>query len=181
MNALIIVDVQNDFCPGGALAVPDGDAVVPVINGLMNRYPLIVATQDWHPAGHCSFVEHGGTWPAHCVAATQGAELHPSLNAKAIDLRIFKGATPDADAYSGFTGTDLAEQLHARGVTEVTIVGLATDYCVKATALDAMAAGFKVTVYADACRAVNVNPIDGDAALDELRAAGANVTHSPEA
>ena len=177
MNALIIVDVQNDFCPGGALAVPDGDAVVPVINGLMNRFPLVVATQDWHPANHCSFVEQGGIWAPHCVADTNGAELHPDLRIEGIHLRVRKATTTESDAYSGFQGTDLAEQLRARAVTEVTVVGLATDYCVKATALDAIAEGFKVSVFADACRAVNVNRGDGDRALNEMRTAGITVVN----
>jgi nicotinamidase/pyrazinamidase len=172
MNALIIVDVQNDFCPGGALAVPDGDAVVPVINGLMDRTPFVVATQDWHPVDHCSFVANGGIWPPHCVAGTSGAELHSGLRHDRISLRIQKATAPDPDAYSGFQGTDLAEQLRARGIDEVMVVGLATDYCVKATALDALATGFRVTVHADACRAVNVNPGDGERALDEMRKAG---------
>lgn len=175
MNALIIVDVQNDFCPGGALAVPDGDAVVPVINGMMDRFPIVVTTQDGHPPDHCSFVANGGVWPVHCVAGTLGAELHPNLRNDGISLRIFKAITPAADAYSGFQGTDLAEQLRARGVDEVTVVGLATDYCVKATVLDALTAGFRVTVDATACRAVNVYPGDGDRALDQMRAAGVTV------
>lgn len=175
MNALIIVDVQNDFCPGGALAVPDGDAVVSVINGLVERFPLVAATQDWHPPDHCSFVPNGGIWPPHCVAGTLGAELHPDLRDDCISLRILKASTPDADAYSGFQGTDLAEQLRARSVDEVAVVGLATDYCVKATALDALNAGFRVTVHVDACRAVGVKAGDGDRALDEMRMAGVSV------
>lgn len=170
MEALIIVDVQNDFCPGGALEVPDGDAVVPVINGVLDRFPVIVATQDWHPANHCSFVEQGGIWPPHCVAGTVGADLHPDLRADAISLRVRKATTPEADAYSGFQGTDLAEKLRSRGVDAVTIVGLATDYCVKATALDAKSAGFSVTVIADACRAVDVHPGDGANAIQGMRA-----------
>ncbi|HEY3414210.1 MAG TPA: nicotinamidase [Armatimonadota bacterium] len=178
MKALIVVDVQNDFCPGGTLAVPNGDAVVPAINRLMNRFPLIVATQDWHPANHCSFVEQGGIWPPHCVAGTPGAELHPDLRADSVALRVRKATTPEADAYSGFQGTDLAEQLRSRGADEVAVVGLATDYCVKATALDAKAAGFGVTVYADACRSVDVNAGDGDRALDEMRAAGVTIEDS---
>lgn len=175
MTALIIVDVQNDFCPGGALAVPDGDAVVPVINDLMPRFPLIVATQDWHPADHCSFTPQGGIWPPHCVAGTPGAELHAELDIRSVGLRVRKATTPDADAYSGFQGTDLTEQLRARDVDSVAVVGLATDYCVKATALDAKAAGLSVTVYPDACRAVDVKPGDGDRALDEMRAAGISI------
>lgn len=175
MEALIIVDVQNDFCPGGTLAVPGGDAVVPVINGLIDRFPLVVVTQDWHPSNHCSFVEQGGIWPPHCVAGTYGAELHPDLRADSIDVRVRKATTPEADAYSGFQGTDLAKQLRSQGVDGVTVVGLATDYCVKATALDAKAAGFQVTVLAEACRAVDVNPGDGERALDEMGVGGVTV------
>jgi nicotinamidase/pyrazinamidase len=175
MIALIIVDVQNDFCPGGALAVPDGDAVVPAINAMLNRYPVVVTTQDWHPTDHCSFTAEGGIWPPHCVAGTQGAELHRDLHTDAIALRVRKAATPEADAYSGFQGTDLAEQLRSRGVDEVVVVGLATDYCVKATALDAIAEGFRVSVDPRGCRAVDVQPGDGDRALEEMRAAGVSV------
>jgi nicotinamidase/pyrazinamidase len=175
-RALIIVDVQNDFCPGGALAVPDGDAVVPVLNAAMQDYPVVVTTQDWHPANHVSFHAQGGIWPPHCVAGTPGAELHPDLDRDGISFGIRKADTAAVDAYSGFQGTDLTEQLRARGVTDVAVAGLATDYCVKATALDALAAGFGVTVLANASRAVEVRPGDGQRALEELAATGVRVS-----
>jgi len=174
-TALLVVDVQNDFCPGGALAVREGDEVVPVINELMDRYPLVVTTQDWHPPDHVSFAERGGPWPPQCVAGTHGAELHPGLDTSKVAFAIRKGDTRDEEAYSGFHGTDLADRLRERGVTDVVIAGLTTDYCVRTTALDALAEGFGVTVLADATRAVNVNPGDGDRALQELRDAGARV------
>lgn len=153
-DALIIVDLQNDFCPGGALAVGEGDAVVPVINDLARQFGTVAATQDWHPRDHRSFTEQGGTWPVHCVAGTAGAELHPALDRTPIDLYIRKATTPDAEAYSGFDGTDLAEQLRQRGVERVYVAGLALDYCVDATALDARKAGFETYVVSDATRAV---------------------------
>jgi len=174
-KALIIVDVQNDFCPGGALAVPDGDAVVPILNAAMDAYPVVVTTQDWHPPDHVSFGAQGGPWPPHCVAGTPGAELHPDLRRDRITFQIRKADTPAVDAYSGFQGTGLAEQLRARGVTEVAVGGLATDYCVKATALDAKAEGFEVTVLADASRPVEVRPGDGARALNALRENGVRV------
>lgn len=153
-DALIIVDLQNDFCPGGALAVGEGDAVVPVINDLARQFGTVAATQDWHPRDHRSFTAQGGTWPVHCVAGTLGAELHPALDRTPIDLYIRKATTPDAEAYSGFDGTDLAEQLRQRGVERVYVAGLALDYCVDATALDARKAGFETYVVSDATRAV---------------------------
>lgn len=153
-DALIIVDVQNDFCPGGALAVGEGDAVVPVLNRLAPAFGTVVATQDWHPADHRSFKEQGGIWPVHCVAGGAGAELHPDLDRSQIDLSVRKATTPEEEAYSGFDGTDLAAQLRARGVERVYVGGLALDYCVDATALDARRAGFDTYVIADATRAV---------------------------
>ena len=153
-DALIIVDVQNDFCPGGALAVGEGDAVVPVLNRLAAQFGTVVATQDWHPANHRSFKEQGGTWPVHCVAGETGAEFHAQLDQSAIDFTIRKATTPDQEAYSGFDGTDLAAQLRARGVERVYVGGLALDYCVDATALDAKKAGFDTFVIIDATRAV---------------------------
>lgn len=174
-TALLIVDVQNDFCPGGALAVREGDQVVPAINAISGRYPLVVTTQDWHPPDHISFADRGGPWPPHCVASTPGADLHPDLNTERIAFRVKKGNTRDEEAYSGFHGTNLAEELRKREVTDVVIAGLTTDYCVRTTALDALAEGFNVTVLADATRAVDVSPGDGERALDELRAAGVSV------
>ena len=153
-DALIIVDVQNDFCPGGALAVGDGDAVVPIINALAPRFGTVVATQDWHPADHRSFTARGGPWPVHCVAGTTGAAFHPDLNTAPIDLTVRKAMVAEQEAYSGFDGTDLAEQLRERGVRRVYVTGLALDYCVDATALDARQAGFDTYVIEDATRAV---------------------------
>jgi nicotinamidase/pyrazinamidase len=174
-DALIIVDVQNDFCPGGALAVPRGDEVVPIINRLLEQHWLSVATKDWHPADHCSFQTHGGPWPPHCVQGTAGAELHPELDATRIQVVITKGSHPDRDAYSGFQGTDLAKLLRQNGVSRVLVCGLATDYCVRATALDAVQEGFEVLVLEDAIRGVEVQPGDSQRALAELRQAGAKV------
>jgi nicotinamidase/pyrazinamidase len=173
-RALIIVDFQNDFTPGGALGVPEGDTIAPRINELAasGDYDLVVATRDWHPADHSSFVEQGGPWPVHCVAGTQGAQLHPALDRLPIDLTLDVGQAVDSDGYSGFEGTELEEILRERGVTQVTIVGLATDYCVKATALDALRAGFAVTVDTSAVRGVEVEPGDSERALAEVRAAG---------
>ncbi len=153
-DALIIVDVQNDFCPGGALAVADGDAVVPILNRLAAHFGTVVATQDWHPAAHSSFVAQGGPWPPHCIADTPGAEFHPDLDLGALDLVVRKAMLTAQDAYSGFDGTDLAAQLRARGVRRVFVGGLALDYCVDATARDARAAGFATAVIGDATRAV---------------------------
>jgi nicotinamidase/pyrazinamidase len=173
-RALVIVDFQNDFTPGGALAVPHGDEIAERINELAGSgdYDLVVATRDWHPADHSSFSEQGGIWPVHCVAGTQGAQLHPALNQTNIDLTVDKGQAVDTDGYSGFEGTDLQEILRERGITQVTVVGLATDYCVKNTALDALRAGFQVTVDSTAVRGVEVNAGDSERALAEVRAAG---------
>ena len=173
-RALVIVDFQNDFTPGGALAVPDGDAIAPKINELAasGDYDLIVATRDWHPPDHSSFAAQGGPWPVHCVADTDGAQLHPALDQGPIDVIVDKGQSPDTDGYSGFAGTDLESLLRDRGITQVTVVGLATDYCVKNTALDALRAGFQVTVDSTAVRGVEVNDGDSERALAEVRAAG---------
>ena len=145
-RALIIVDFQNDFTPGGALAVPDGDQISQRINELaaMSEYDLVVATRDWHPPDHGSFERHGGPWPPHCVAGTPGAELHPALARECIDVVIDKGQDRDTEGYSAFDGTHLERILRDRGIDEVTICGLATDYCVKNTALDARRTGFGV-------------------------------------
>jgi nicotinamidase/pyrazinamidase len=174
-DALIIVDVQNDFCPGGALAVPQGDEVIPTINRLLKQSWLSVATMDWHPAEHSSFEPHGGPWPLHCVQGTTGAELHPELDADSIQLTITKASHRDKDAYSGFDGTDLARILREKGITRVVVCGIATDYCVKATAHDALEEGFEVVVLEDAIRGVEVNPGDSRRALEGLRKAGAQV------
>jgi nicotinamidase/pyrazinamidase len=177
-RALVIVDFQNDFTPPhGALAVPDGDAIADRVNELARsgEFDLVVATRDWHPPDHGSFAERGGPWPVHCVADTPGAQLHPGLDASRVDVIVDKGQDPDTEGYSGFQGTRLEELLRERGIDQVTVVGLATDYCVKNTALDALRAGFQVTVDTDAVRGVEVQPGDSERALDELREAGATV------
>ena len=173
-RALLIIDFQNDFTPGGALAVSEGDTIAPRINALAasGDYDLVIATRDWHPADHGSFEAQGGIWPVHCVAGTQGAQLHPELDRTRVDIVVDQGQAVDTNGYSGFEGTDLDELLRERGITQVTVVGLATDYCVKNTALDALKAGFQVTVDSSAARGVEVQPGDSEAALAEVRAAG---------
>lgn len=172
-DALIVVDVQRDFCPGGALPVPEGDQVVPAINRALALADwLTVATRDWHPRDHCSFKAQGGIWPVHCVAGTDGAAFHPGLDAKRIRRVISKATTQEAEAYSGFQGTELAALLRGQGIQRVFICGLATDYCVKATALDARRAAFAVIVLEDAIRGVEVRPGDCSRAVEEMSAAG---------
>lgn len=189
-HALILVDIQNDFLPGGALAVPGGDEIVPLANKLMDEFKIIVATQDWHPPNHGSFaVNHPGKsvfemidlhglnqtlWPVHCVQGTPGAEFAVELDAARITRVFQKGTRPEVDSYSGFHdnghrhSTGMAEWLKSQGVTDVVICGLATDYCVKFTALDALSEGFGVVLPTAACRGVNLNPGDVDAALAEM-------------
>lgn len=182
--ALLVVDVQNDFCPGGALAVEGGDRVVPVINRLASRAAAlglpIYASRDWHPVDSTHFVTGGGPWPPHCVAGTEGARLHPALRLPPGAMIVTKGVGRDDQGYSVFEGHvagrgAFADDLAARGVDHLIICGLATDYCVRATALDARTRGFGVSVVADAIAAVEVAPGDGGRALDEMRHAGAAV------
>jgi nicotinamidase/pyrazinamidase len=202
MEALVLVDLQNDFCRGGALAVPDGDAVVPVANALLSRFDLVVATQDFHPPSHLSFARnHAGKseyekieldgleqvlWPAHCVEGTAGAAFHPALDTSRVTRVFQKGTDERIDSYSGFfdngqrKSTGLGEYLNAQGVTALVIVGLATDYCVKWTALDARRLGFAVRVVEDGCRGVGLGAGDIPRALDEMRAAGVRVVGSGE-
>jgi nicotinamidase/pyrazinamidase len=179
-EALLVIDVQNDFTPGGALAVPDGDDVLPRINELIDsgRFDLVIATRDWHPPDHGSFATHDppGPWPVHCVQGTPGAELHPGLDRERIDRIVDKGQDPATEGYSGFDATGLEKVLRDEGVDAVTVVGLATDYCVRHTALDALREGFAVTVDSAAVRPVDVQPGDGERALEEVRAAGGTVT-----
>jgi nicotinamidase/pyrazinamidase len=175
MDALIIVDVQNDFTQGGALAVPDGDAVIPAINAFASDSEFVVATRDWHPPDHRSFADQRGTWPVHCVAESEGAQLAPGVDRDLIDVVVDKGRSRDADGYSGFEETRLEELLRSRSVDTVNIVGLALDYCVRATALDARRAGFDVVVHLSATRPVDVNVGDGERAVAELRSAGVKV------
>lgn len=180
-DGLIVVDLQVDFCPGGALAVAEGDEVVAPVNGLLSIPGWMrVATRDWHPADHASFEAQGGIWPVHCVADTPGAAFHPRMNAGVVEMVVSKATTRDAEAYSGFDGTSLADDLRAEGIERLFVCGLATDYCVKATALDARREGFDVVVVEDAVRAVNVNPGDGEKAIEEMRAAGCAFAPSSE-
>ncbi len=176
-DALLMVDVQRDFLPGGSLAVPGGDAVVPVLNRyleLARRHGLSVfASRDWHPADHCSFRSRGGPWPEHCVSGTAGAAFAPGLEIPADVTIISKAMQRDADAYSAFAGTGLARLLRDRGVKRLLVGGLATDYCVLNTVRDALREGFGVLLLEDAIRAVNVEPGDGERARTEMRRAGA--------
>jgi nicotinamidase/pyrazinamidase len=194
MIALLLIDIQNDFLPGGALAVSNGDQVVPVANRLMPEYEFVVATQDWHPANHGSFAnQHPGRragqvvqldgldqilWPDHCVQGTHGAEFAPGLNIAGLHHVVQKGTDQNIDSYSGFfdnarrKATGLEQYLRSRGVDEVHIMGLATDYCVKYTALDAVSLGFNTTVLTEGVRGVELNPGDCRRAIEEMREAG---------
>lgn len=172
MDGLIVVDVQNDFCSGGALPVPDGDAVVDPINRLMEEIPFTVATRDWHPPNHHSFGEQGGPWPVHCVCDTGGAELHPKLHTSQIDAIVDVGCEPEDEGYSGFEHSDLERLLRDRDVETVHVAGLALDYCVRATALDARRAGFDVVLHRGATRAIDAEPGDAERTLEELGEAG---------
>src|SRR5262245_46582152 len=178
-KALIVVDVQNDFCPGGSLAVAHGNEVVAPLNQLIHQFlerdEPVFKTRDWHPARTKHFQAFGGTWPVHCVRDTHGSEFHPDLSDDPRATIISKGLDESADGYSGFDGTNLAQILREEGVEEVWVGGLATDYCVKHTVLDARREGFRVKALADAMRAVNVNPDDGAQAVAEMRAAGAEI------
>ncbi|MDC0716034.1 bifunctional nicotinamidase/pyrazinamidase [Nannocystis bainbridge] len=202
MRALILVDIQNDFLPGGALAVPEGDRVIAVANALMPRFPLVVATQDWHPPEHGSFAaNHPGRtpgevvtlaglqqvlWPMHCVQGTPGAEFADGLRLGPEAHVFVKGVDPAVDSYSGFfdngrrRSTGLGEFLRARAVVEAVVLGLATDYCVKFTALDALSLGLTTTLVEDGCRGVELQPGDVAAALDAVRAAGGVVRGSAD-
>jgi len=178
-DALIVVDVQNDFLPGGALAVPGGSVVIEPLNAYIRQFARlrlpVFATRDWHPREHCSFRERGGRWPAHCVADSHGAKFPPALQLPP-DVRVISKATqPESDAYSGFQGTDLARQLADLGCKRVFIGGLATEYCVRSTVLDARAAGLEVVVLADAIRALDAQSGDGEHALAEMNASGAQI------
>uniref|UniRef100_A0A7V3KPA3 nicotinamidase n=1 Tax=candidate division WOR-3 bacterium TaxID=2052148 RepID=A0A7V3KPA3_UNCW3 len=176
-DALIVVDLQNDFCPGGALAVPEGDKIVPVLNAYIERFSnsksIIVATRDWHPENHISFAEQGGIWPKHCVQNTKGAEFHPDLRLPSDSIIVSKATEPDKEAYSGFDGTNLDKLLKGKGVTRLFVGGLATDYCVRATVLDALRLGFCVFLLLDAIKGVNVQPEDSERAIVEMLEKGA--------
>ena len=177
-DALVVVDVQHDFLPGGALAVATGERIFSPIDALAPRFARVYATRDWHPEDHSSYAQHGGPWPVHCVAETHGAAFDARLDMAQIDHVIDKGTARETDGYSGFAATELARDLHAHAVSRVFVCGLATDYCVKHTALDAHAAGFETVVIEDASAAVNIQPDDEERALDELRAAGIAVVTS---
>ena len=178
-DALIVVDVQNDFLPGGALAVNDGDAVIPLINECMQLFAArrlsIYATRDWHPDDHCSFAENGGIWPKHCVADSPGAQFAERLAFPDDVTIVNKGTVSDKEAYSGFQGTSLSDQLHEKGVERVIVGGLATDYCVLHTVIDALANGFDVVILAHAIRAVDLNSGDGDRAIESMLGRGAKI------
>lgn len=179
-DALIVVDVQNDFLPGGALAVADGDRVLGPLNQYIERFSSqslpVFATRDWHPANHCSFEARGGQWPAHCIAETDGARFAAELKLPANAIVVSKATLPDQEAYSGFQGTELARQLHENGIERLFIGGLATDYCVLDTVKDALAGDFEVYLLTDAIRAVEVDPGDGEKAITEMTQAGARKT-----
>lgn len=176
-DALLIVDLQNDFLPGGALAVPRGDLVIAPINALIDLYHgrglPIYASRDWHPEDHCSFTAQGGPWPPHCVAATEGALFSEALQLPEEAIVISKALTAAEDAYSAFNGTGLARSMLADGITRLAVCGLATDYCVLNTALDGIEAGFEVLLVLEATRAVEVKPGDGDRAIARMLAKGA--------
>ena len=192
-SALIVVDVQNDFCPGGALAVPGGDEVVPIANVLLETIPISILTQDWHPKGHVSFASTTGRppysldesataprilWPDHCVAGSTGADFHPGLRTELARLVLRKGANKDLDSYSAFfendgiTPTGLSGWIQAMGIESIVVVGLATDYCVKATALDGRRLGFDVAVVLEGIRGVDASPGDVEKAVDAMKSAG---------
>ena len=200
MKALLIIDVQNDFLPGGALAVPEGDQIIPILNNLQKKFDFIVATQDWHPSGHGSFASnHEGKipgnfiqlgnveqvlWPDHCVQGTHGAEFHAELDQSRWKKVFRKGTNRYVDSYSGFFDNDrrentgLSQYLKNHGVEEIFVAGLATDFCVKYTVLDAIKEGFDATLVKDATKAVNLMPQDFDNAIKEMTKAGAEVINS---
>jgi nicotinamidase/pyrazinamidase len=179
-KALLIIDFQNDFTPGGALAVAEGDQIAEPIKRLADQVDVIVATRDWHPPDHASFETQGGPWPVHCVQGSHGAELHPSIADLNIDALVDVGREREDEGYSGFEKSDLAQILRDRDVEEVYVSGLATDYCVRASAIDACREGFDVTVVDDAIRGVEVEPGDSERALEEMREAGARISTADE-
>jgi nicotinamidase/pyrazinamidase len=177
-DALLIIDFQNDFTSGGALEVPEGDEIAEPVKGLAEHFGTVVATRDWHPPDHASFDTEGGPWPVHCVRDTHGAQLHPAMDEIDLDAMVDVGREREDEGYSGFENSELAEILRERGVDRVYVCGLATDYCVRASAIDACGEGFGTTVVEDAIRAVNVKPEDGERALADMKAAGAKLTTS---
>lgn len=177
-QALIVVDVQNDFCPGGTLAVPRGDEVIAPLNKLIDEFlergDPVYKSRDWHPPTTKHFAAYGGTWPVHCVQNTEGAEFHPALRDDP-RIKVISKGHDNTDGYSAFDATDLGSQLNKAGVEEVVVGGLATDYCVKHTVLDALKQGYKVKAIEDAMRPVELKPGDGERAIEEMRAAGAEI------
>jgi nicotinamidase/pyrazinamidase len=190
VDALLVVDFQNDFTPGGALPVEHGDEIAPAINAIADRFDFVVATRDWHPPDHGSFegveidpakwegLDPPGIWPVHCVAGSEGAQLHPSLDQSKIDQIVDKAQDRYTQGYSAFHGGNLAEVLRERGVDHVYVAGLATDYCVKNTVFDALREGFEATVVEDAIRGIDVRPGDAERAIEEMTEAGAKLTSS---
>ena len=178
MKALLIVDVQNDFCPGGALPAPDGDRVVPVINRIMDKFNFVVASRDWHPEG----TVHFDKWPEHCIKNTPGADFHPGLETDKISLQVFKGTGDVDDGYSAFEATshDLDRVLREYGVEEVYVSGLTTEYCVKSTAADSQKKGYKTYLVTDAVEGVKQNPDDVKKALDEMAGIGIQMIRSDQ-
>jgi nicotinamidase/pyrazinamidase len=199
-TALILVDLQNDFCPGGSLAVPDADAIIPIANQLQGYFNLVIATKDWHPKKHSSFaVNHPNNkigdivimnhikqvlWPVHCVQNTKGSDFHPLLDISSIKKIIYKGTDGNIDSYSGFfdnahlRSTGLADYLHEKKIKSIYIMGLATDYCVKYTCLDAIQLGFDIFLIEDACRGVELKKGDIENALEEMRTKGIKIIQS---
>jgi nicotinamidase/pyrazinamidase len=177
-NALLIIDFQNDFTSGGALEVPGGDEIAEPVQRLAPQFDHVFATRDWHPRDHASFETEGGPWPVHCVQGTAGAELHPAMADVKVEEIVDVGVEREDEGYSGFEKSKLANLLREREVEDVAVVGLATDYCVRASAIDACREGFDTTVITDAIRAVDVNPGDGERALKEMKEAGAKLATS---
>src|SRR5262245_4169501 len=179
-SALLIIDFQNDFTAGGALAVPGGDEIAGPVKRLAPQFDHVFATRDWHPPDHHSFETEGGPWPIHCVQGTHGAELHPAMADIPIEAVVDVGAEREDEGYSGFENSKLEELLREQGVDEVAVVGLATDYCVRASAIDAAKLGFDTSVITDAIRAVEVEPGDGERALADMQEAGAKLATSDQ-
>jgi nicotinamidase/pyrazinamidase len=179
-RALLIIDFQNDFTAGGALAVPEGDEIAEPVKRLAGEFDLVFATRDWHPPDHASFETEGGPWPVHCVQGTHGAELHPAMRDIEVEAIVDVGVEREDEGYSGFEKSKLANLLRDQGVDEVAVVGLATDYCVRASTIDACREGFDTTVVTDAVRAVEVDPGDGERALEDMKRAGAKLATSRE-
>lgn len=198
MKALLIVDLQNDFLPGGALAVPDGDQIIPIVNALQREFTTVLATKDWHPPNHISFASQHGKqpgeviqvkggeqilWPDHCVQGSEGAQFHPALQTQKIQKVFFKGSDPTIDSYSTFfdnfhlRSTGLEQYLRERGIDEIYVVGLATDYCVKYSSLDGLRLGFKVHVILEGCRGIELKPGDIEKAIEEMREAGVDYSY----